>query len=178
MRLCSTLIVLCFASGLCAQSRRVPAADYVEWRAFGGGLDNTHYSRLKQINRGNVQRLQVAWTYDTGDMFKGSEMQCNPIIIDGVLYATTPKLRVVALDAVTGKERWSFNPNPESQAIVKARNRGLNYWQSGGDRRIFFVSRNYLHALDAGTGKLIAGFGNGGKVDLREGLGRDPQTLS
>ena len=88
-----------------------PAIQYREWRQVGGGSDNLHYSTLKQINRGNVQKLKVAWRYDSGDEFPGSEMECNPIIIRGLLYATTPSLRVIALDAATGKTRWTFDPN-------------------------------------------------------------------
>ena len=64
---------------------------------------------LKQINTKNVGKLKVAWTYDSGDAYPGSDIQCNPIVVDGILYATTPKLRVVALDAATGKEIWSFD---------------------------------------------------------------------
>src|ERR1700704_3976776 len=79
---------------------------YRDWRVYGGGPENIRYSKLDQINRDNVSRLQVAWTYDTGDAFPGSEMQCNPIIVDGVLFASTPKLRVIALAAATGALRW------------------------------------------------------------------------
>ena len=85
------------------------AADpYRQWTVYGGGPDNIRYSSLDQINRGNVAKLAVAWTYDTGDAFQDSEMQCNPIVVNGVLYATTPKLRLIALDAATGKLRWSL----------------------------------------------------------------------
>src|ERR1044071_7537624 len=87
--------------------------NYSEWRRFGGASDNIHYSTLSQINRSNVDKLEVAWTFDTGDAFRGSEMQCNPIIIDGMMYATTPKVRVIALYAATGKLLWSFDPNGE-----------------------------------------------------------------
>ena len=80
---------------------------YRAWQTFGGGPENIHYSALRQIDRANVKRLEVAWRFDSGDEFQGSEMQCNPVIVDGVLYATTPKLRVVALDAATGSLRWS-----------------------------------------------------------------------
>ena len=66
--------------------------------------------RFAQIHRGNVAKLRLAWTFDTGDAFQGSEMQCNPMVVDGVLYATTPKLRVFALDAATGKQIWRFDP--------------------------------------------------------------------
>ena len=98
---------------------------YRSWNIYGGGPENIRYSKLNQIHRGNVNQLQVAWTYDTGDSFPGSEMQCNPIVVDGVLFATTPKLRVIALDGATGKLLWSFDPNEGRKASGKFRNRGL-----------------------------------------------------
>src|SRR5690242_14904943 len=149
-----------------------------EWPIYGGGAENIRYSQLSQINRDNVKNLTVAWTFNTADEFKGSEMQCNPIVVNGILYATTPKLRLVALDAGTGKLRWSFDPNADRKVTVKGRNRGVTYWGSGADRRIFFVSRQFLYAIDANSGKLMPGFGEAGKVDLREGLGRDPKTIT
>jgi quinoprotein glucose dehydrogenase len=152
--------------------------DFREWRIFGGDPDNTHYSTLSQIDRRNVQRLEIAWVHDTGDAFPNSEMQCNPIIIDGVLFATTPKLRAIALDAATGKEIWSFNADPARKNFGKMRNRGVTYWAEGEDKRIFFVYRHFLYALDARTGKPVGGFGENGRVDLREGLGRDPREVT
>jgi quinoprotein glucose dehydrogenase len=152
-----------------------PAAD---WPVYGGGPENIRYSTLKQIDRGNVRNLKIAWTFDTGDAFKGSEMQCNPIIVEGVLYATTPKLRVVALDAATGKQIWAFDPNLGSTTTRKNRNRGVTYWRSGDDRRIFVVERNYLYALDARSGERVPGFGDKGRIDLREGLGRPVDEVS
>ena len=149
-----------------------------EWRVYGGGPESIRYSTLSQITRGNVHRLRVAWTYDTGDAFRDSEMQANPIIIGGVLYATTPKLRVIALDAATGRLIWSFDPNREAPVRSRMRNRGVTYWEDGDDRRIFVVARHYLYALNAQTGASIPGFGNRGRVDLREGLGREPKTLT
>src|ERR1700755_1694358 len=86
-------------------------AKNVDWPMFGGTPDNTHYSTLNQITPANVAKLKVAWTYETHDEFKGSEMQTNPVVIDGILYGTSPKLRVFALDATSGKELWSFDPN-------------------------------------------------------------------
>ena len=86
-------------------------AKTVDWPIYGGTPDNTRYSTLDQITPANVKQLKVAWTYDTHDEFPGSEFQPNPIVIDGVMYATTPKLRVVALDAATGREIWTFDPN-------------------------------------------------------------------
>src|SRR5262245_43657228 len=145
---------------------------HTDWPVYGGGPENIRYSKLDQINRNNVDRLQVSWTYDTGDATPGSEMQCNPLIIDGVLYATTPKLRVIALDGASGRLLWSFDPNEGRRVVGKFRNRGLAY--SAG--RIFVTARHYLYAIDARTGKLATGFGESGRVDLREGLGRDPKT--
>src|ERR1035441_6067800 len=149
-----------------------------DWKVYAGNAAGTRYSTLKQINRKNAASLQVAWTYDTGDGFAGSEMQCNPIVVDGVLYATTPKLRVIALDAATGKLRWSFDPFASEKVIGKSRNRGVTYWSDGKASRVFVVARNYLYAVDAVTGKSIASFGDNGRVDLRQGLGRDPQGIS
>jgi quinoprotein glucose dehydrogenase len=165
-----------FAGG---QERTIPAG-YRDWTAPGGGPENLHYSTLREINRDNVHRLSVAWSYDTGDAYPDSELQCNPIIVEGVLYATTPKQRLIALDAATGKLRWSFDPNRGQKVSGKLRNRGLNYWQEGNDRRVFYGAQQYLYAVDAATGRPVAGFGNAGRVDLREGLGRDPklQTVS
>ncbi len=163
------------ASGV---DRSVPPTGYRDWTVYGGGPDGLRYSALRQINRDNVQKLQVAWTFDTGDVFPGSEMQCNPIVAHGLLYATTPKARLIALDAATGKQRWSFDPNQGKKIFGKVRNRGVTYWEEGEDQRVFFVVRQYLYAVDARTGKLILGFGDSGHVDLRQGLGREPQTLS
>lgn len=154
------------------------ARQYREWRQFGGGPDNIHYSALDQINRDNVGQLEVAWKYESGDAFKNSEMQCNPIVVDGVLYATTPKLRVIALDAATGRLRWSFDPKPNRDAPGKMRNRGVMYWKNGADARIYFGYRNDLIALDARTGRLVQSFGRGGRLNLSEGLGRDGERLT
>jgi quinoprotein glucose dehydrogenase len=124
--------------------------------------------------------LQVAWTYDSHDAFPGSEIECNPIVVDGVLYASTPKLRVVALDAATGAEKWSFDPNRGNKAVTKMRNRGLTYWDdgAGGSKRIFFAVRQYMYAIDANTGQVVPSFGDEGKIDLRRDLGRDPVLQS
>ena len=122
------LALAIFAIQLATQARRNWASsNSLEWRAYGGGPENTHYSALRQISRTNVNQLQVAWIYDTGDVFDGSEMQCNPIVVGGLLYATSPKLRVFALDAATGEERWSFDPNEGRKSLGKARNRGVTY---------------------------------------------------
>lgn len=170
--------LLSFAAIAASDERRsVPATGYRDWKIYHGTVDGIHYSALGQINRANVGQLEVAWSFDTGDAFSNSEMECNPIVAGGVLFATTPKLRVVALDAATGKLRWSFDPNEGRRVIGKRRNRGVAYWSDGKDRRVFFVARHFLYALDAGTGRPTAGFGQSGRVDLREGLGRPPAEL-
>src|SRR5262245_5532010 len=179
MKRCFALLASLLVAGpALAQPRAVPATGHREWRVVAGSAGGLRYSALKQIDRSNVARLKEAWTYDTGDAFPDSEMQCNPIVVDGVLYATSPKLRLFALDAATGKLLWSFEPPGETKTRGKLRNRGVAYWQKGKDRRIFFAARSYLYAIDAGTGRPAAGFGRDGRVDLREGLGRDPSTLT
>ena len=169
------LLVVYSQSG---EDRHVPPSGYRDWKVYGGGADNLHYSALRLINRENVHKLEVAWTFDTGDEFPGSEMQCNPIVAHETLFTTTPKLRLVAIDAATGKQRWSFDPNQGKSVLGKARNRGVAYWEQGQDQRIFFVVRQYLYAIDAKTGKPVLAFGDSGRVDLRVGLGRPPETLS
>jgi quinoprotein glucose dehydrogenase len=158
-------------------------ATVTDWPHYGGGPDQTRYSPLTQIEPANVTSLRIAWTYDTHDAFDGSEMQCQPVVARGVLYATSPKLRVFALNAATGAEIWSFDPNPGASATpTRTRIRGLMYLERGvskEDRRVYFAARHWLYALDAKTGKPLPGFGQGGRIDLREGFeGREPRMLS
>jgi glucose dehydrogenase len=113
--LCTSLIT---AVALAADSSQ-PGAAPADWPSYGGGLDDTRYSTLTQINRENVANLRVAWSFDTGDAFPGSEFQCNPLIIGGVLYAVTPKANVVALDAASGHLLWRFEPNPGGKVFSR-----------------------------------------------------------
>jgi len=162
----------------------VSTTAFRDWRVRGGDTGGTRYSALAQITKENVAKLEVAWTYDTKDHFRNSEMQCNPIVIGRTLYVTSPKMRVIALDAATGKEVWSFDPNGGKRVRGRYRNRGVTYWKpekgaaAGDPARILFSARHLLYAVDARTGKLIESFGNGGLVDMREGLGREPNGLS
>ena len=150
-----------------------------DWPDYGGNQARTRYSPLTEITPANVSSLTVAWTYDTGDAFKGSEMQCQPVVAHGVLYATSPTLRVFALDAATGAVKWSFNPLQGETTPTRTRIRGLMYWERGDQQRIYFGARNWFYALDATTGKPVATFGRQGRIDLREGFrGRDPRTIS
>lgn len=145
----------------------------VNW-AINGGEGNARYSPLTQIDRANVGTLQVAWTYDSGDAFKDSEMQSNPIVIDGVLYATTPTMKVVAVNAETGREIWKFDPSGGAGARTRFRHRGVTVHAD----RVFVTYRNFLFALDKATGQPIPSFGAGGRIDLRQGLGRTAEGLS
>ncbi len=145
-------------------------SDFSGWGIVGGSTDNLHYSSLKQINTQNVTQLRVAWSFDSHDAYPDSDIQCNPIVIDRVMFITTPTLRVVALDAGTGKQIWSFDYLHTGRAPHP--NRGLTYWSDGKQQRIFVTIGDKLLSLDAKTGKLDPDFGSGGIIDLR--LAFDP----
>ena len=159
------------------------AGESRDWPAYLGDRERSHYSPLTQINARNVARLQVAWTHHSGDARADdrSQIQCNPLVVGGVLYGTSPEIKLLALDAATGKELWRFDPfadgNGNSSLGSLGVNRGVVYWAEGEDRRILFAAGHYLHAVDARTGTLIQSFGNGGRVDLKDGLGRDVSRL-
>ena len=141
------------------------------WSRYGGNDENNHYSPLAQIDRGNVSKLQVAWTFDTGE--EGG-LQTSPLIVNGVLYGITPTQKIFALHAATGKLLWKF----DSGIIGRQPDRGLAYWSAadGKGARILVGVVNFLYALDAATGKPISEFGNAGRIDLRENLGREPAS--
>jgi len=167
------LLAIAVSTSVAAQTPRPP--QNVDWPIFGGTTDNTHYSTLSQITPANVAQLQVAWTYATHDEFKGSEMQTNPVVIDGVLYGTSPKLRVFALDAATGRELWSFDPNYGKPAPSRFRHRGLVVT---GDR-VLVTYRYRLYALDRKTGQPITTFGDSsGFADMRNAYDRPPAQIS
>ena len=152
-------------------SARSSSEEKRDWPAYGGAPENTHYSSLEQINRSNVKRLAVAWSFDTGEQ---GGLQTSPIIVDGVLYGITPTQKIFALDAATGKLLWKFDSGTKGTQP----DRGLAYWSSDKDKRILVGVMNFLYALDAGTGKPVATFGKEGRIDLRGDLGRDPEKQS
>ncbi|MGH7678388.1 MAG: PQQ-binding-like beta-propeller repeat protein, partial [Gemmatimonadaceae bacterium] len=168
MRLLTASIVVAASSSLQAQGN--------DWIATGGDRGNSRYSTLTQINRDNVARLRVAWTFRTGDLPPNGrgEIQATPIVVDGVLYTTTPAMTVVALRGDDGTLLWRFAP-PSSHGVPPFGNvnRGVVYWAEGDDRRILFGAGKRLYALDARTGRLIRSFGDSGSVDLTRGLSRD-----
>lgn len=143
-----------------------------DWPVYGGDAAGTKYSPLAQINRQNVRRLRPAWIFRCDDLQgPGSTIECNPLVIDGMLYLTSPGLKVLALEAATGQPRWRFDPWEGRGG--RGVNRGVTWWSDGADKRLFFVAGSFLYALDATTGQLVRGFGKAGRVDLREGLDRD-----
>src|SRR6266699_2475028 len=164
------MIVLGLSIGLAA---RVVEAQQTHktWMDYGGGPDSSHFVAFDQINKSNVNQLEVAWTYPTGD---GRSYLFNPIVVDNVMYVLARNSSLVALDAATGKEIWIHENLPGLTT------RGIAFWQSKdrNDRRLIFTINNFIEEIDARTGKSILTFGNNGLVDLREGLGRDPKTMA
>lgn len=180
VRLLSVLLPACaiLLVTSCATSPPNGGEQYRDWRVYGGDKAGTHYSSLDQINRENVAQMEVAWIYRTGDAGPRSQIQCNPIIIDSVLFGTTPELKAFALNAATGTPLWTFDPF-EGKGLASALgvNRGVVYWEDGDDKRLLFTAGEHLYALDARTGRPIPTFGDGGSVSLKEGLGRDMTGL-
>lgn len=167
-----------------------------DWPTYGGSPAGNRYSSLTQINTQNVSKLQLAWTFDTGEnnnpAERGMDMQCQPIVVNGVLYGTTPQMKLFAVDAATGKQRWTFDPfaDPDKKPRFHPI-RGVVYWEDGNrndggtarpglalppDQRILYSVGASLYAINALTGTPIRSFGTNGEVDLHEGLG-GPETI-
>ena len=142
-----------------------------DWAVWGGGPENQHYSPLLQINKSNVKQLQVAWSFDTGE---SGGLQTSPLEVDGVLYGISPSQKIFALDAATGKLKWKF----DSGIAGTQPDRGLAFWNDGSERRIIVGVMNFVYELNADTGQPVMSFGDHGRIDLREGLGRDPVGVS
>ena len=147
---------------------------HATWRAYGGAEDGSQYSSLKQVNRSNVAQLKPVWTVSTED---AALYSFNPLVVGDTMYVLAAKDHIVALDAATGKQKWSYDMRAKTPLIT---NRGLTYWQSkdGRDARLIFAADNTLQEIDARTGKQITTFGKNGRVDLREGMGRNPEALT
>ena len=149
-----------------------------EWRHYGGDAGGTKYSALKQINRENVSQLKPAWTFDTGDFSDGTQypprsaFECTPLIVDGVMYVSTPFHRLIALEPDTGKQLWAFDSGFDKQTRLGLFiSRGVAYWQEGSRSRVFLGTQaGQLFSIDAKTGKLDPAFAKQGKLDLRKGV--------
>src|SRR5918995_7468244 len=162
------------AAAACAAACVAVATTLAQWRAdkwwpgYSGSADNSRYFASRQIDKGNVTRLQVAWTYPFGDT--GSA----PIVVRGMVYGRGRNGSLVAVDASTGKELW-IRENMNGMT-----SRGINYWETvdGRDQRLIFSMNSLLQQVDAKTGKSVLTFGTNGVVDLRVGIdGRDPATI-
>jgi quinoprotein glucose dehydrogenase len=152
-----------------AANSKLPDKTRHDWPVFGGAAENNHYSALAQINRTNVKQLGVAWSFDSEE--EGG-LQTSPIVVEGVLYGITPTQKIFALNAATGKLFWKFDSGIKGTQP----DRGLAYWTDGKDKRVLVGVMNFVYALNAITGRPIASFGNGGRIDLRENLGREPAS--
>ena len=137
-----------------------------EWREYLGGHDRNHYSSLTEINSSNVDQLQVAWVYHTRD---SGQIQCNPIIVNGILYGMTATVQPFALEAATGKEIWRVRDT--TAGTWYGTSRGVSYWEDDEDKRILYTKESWLYAVDAMTGKPILSFGDSGRTSLGSGLG-------
>jgi quinoprotein glucose dehydrogenase len=159
-----------------------------DWPVYGGDPGGMKYSPLTQINRSNVHRLELAWIWQTGEepipvprrpiraqAVRPGPFEATPIMIGDTLYLSTPYNRVVALDASTGTELWSYDPRAYEWGrppylSLEHIHRGVATWTDGKERRIFINTRWRLIALDARTGKPIPEFGQGGEIDLTKEL--------
>ncbi|GAB3900367.1 hypothetical protein GCM10028803_23130 [Larkinella knui] len=154
------------------------------WSVYKADAESTSYSTLDQITATNVHQLQLAWTFHPNDAKTGARpgsSECNPIVIDGILYATSARHRVYAVDASTGEQKWSFDPFDGGEGGGVSR--GVTYWEGpkgdgGSDKRILFTGGDVLFALDARTGKPVSEFGKNGQVSMNVGLRDAPETIS
>lgn len=156
-----------------------------DWPVYGGSAENIKYSSLQQIDTTNVSQLKVAWVYhsENSDSSRYGIMECNPLIIGNTLYGVSPKMKLFAVDAATGVEKWHFDPadsvaNKSWHRNSVNMNRGVTYWSEGSDKRIIYTVGPVVFAVNAETGKLVPDFGKDGGIDLRKGLGRDEKDLS
>lgn len=168
------LIIFFFVISGCKQYKD----EYSTWAVYKGDAGSHSYSSLSQINRDNVGQLQEAWVFQPDDTLTGhrfGKYECNPIVIGEIMYVTSPRLRLYAIDATNGKKIWSYNPfdGKESGRV----SRGVSYWADGDDRRILFTAGEYLCAVDAYDGTPVTDFGENGRVRLDTGLGRNPDDI-
>lgn len=174
------LMLLLLTLVSCSKHKTPESSDKNDWAGYLGGKDVNHFSYLDQINPSNVGRLKVAWAYNSGgaDSLGRSQIQCNPLVIDGILYGTSPRLLLFALEAATGKELWRFDPSDGGgDHFGMGVNRGLAWWQEAEEKRVFYSSGPNLYSINAVTGKPDTAFGDKGKIDLHTGLDRDVTGL-
>jgi quinoprotein glucose dehydrogenase len=155
-----------------------------EWPVYGGNKAANHYSASKQVDTSNVMQLQPAWEFHTGDSDAHTQIQVNPLVINGVLYGVSPKLKLFALDAATGAKKWVFDPIDTSKTN-KGRGyfsmnvcRGITYYNDGDQTaRLFYAAGATLYCIDANSGTPVKGFADSGKLDLHQDLGEQAKDL-
>lgn len=177
-KLAAISLMLFAAAGAGALARQpAPSPAVRDWPVYRGDPGGTQYAPLAQIHAANVHKLRPVWEYRTHDAIQRSTMHVNPIVVNEVMYITTPSLKAVALDAASGRELWVFDPATYNNGqVVRLRNRGVAYWKGTEGERIFHFVRDRVYAIDAKSGTLITSFGQGGFIDLRQNLGVDPAT--
>lgn len=144
-----------------------------DWPVYLGNNASSQYANISQINKENVANLQVAWTYQCGDADTSgrTQIQCNPLIVNGVLYGSTPKLKFFALNASTGEELWKFDPwEGRYDQFGMGVNRGVAYWSDGKESRILCTAGKRLFSINAQTGEPDLAFGEEGSASLFAGL--------
>ena len=166
MAMTLVFVILCYTS--CSKNEVVGSIGAAKnWSYTGGTEKQIKYSELDQINKNNVEDLEVAWIYNSGDT--AGNFQGNPLIIDGIMYITTPKQRLIALNAETGNQIWSFNPERKNEKFGGV-NRGIAIHRSADKSIVFYASGTYLNAINAKTGMALTDFGDNGRIDLGAGL--------
>ncbi|MGK0139426.1 MAG: quinoprotein glucose dehydrogenase [Algoriphagus sp.] len=145
---------------------------FVNWTSYNGGDDRNHFSKLSGLTKENVGKLKLAWSYGSGGAdttTNSTQIQCNPIIIDGILYGVSADMQAFAIHADSGKEIWKTTLEEETFNMTS---RGVSYWTDGKESRIFFGYGAFLYALNAADGNLVGSFGEHGKIYLVEGIKR------
>jgi quinoprotein glucose dehydrogenase len=178
-------IILLWITALLAACTSNPATQYRGWQVYGGNKESNHYSALIQIDTANVAQLQVEWTHHTGDADSMTQIQVNPIVIGSTLYGVSPRLKLFAIDAATGIQKWVYDPVADTSDGVKGPGsfqynacRGVTFYDGGdNDKRIFYTAGSKLYCIDAVTGKPQLSFAGNGKIDLHDNLGRDVANL-
>jgi len=173
--------LLTFGLFACGPSGDNVDAHYSTWRNYGGTKEGNRYSSLDEINIKNVSELKQVWSFSSHDKDTSgrSQIQCNPIIINDVLYGVSPRSKLFALDAKSGKAKWIFDPFNQDTSSGKDAvphyqiTRGVAYWENGNDRRILYGVGPNIYAVNAENGKPVVQFGTNGVINLTEGLDRE-----
>ncbi len=150
----------------------VQTPSFTDWKSYNGGDNCNHFSPLSEINPKNVSQLKLAWSYSSGgaDTLKNNtQLQCNPLIIKGILYGVSANQQAFAINAATGKELWKTDLKDNTFNMTS---RGLSFWTNGKEARIFFAFGAFLYSLHVDTGKPILSFGQNGKIALIDGIRR------